>query len=214
MLKRQFLSLLVLLALPLAACAQGGGEEFVEGTHYEVIATPIRTADPSKIEVTEFFWYGCGHCYNFEPMITQWKKTLADDVAFVGSPAAWNKAMELHARAYYSAQVMGVMDTMHMAIFQAMNVDRQRLGSEDEIAALFAANGADEAEFRKAFNSFGVTSQARQANARARSAKITGTPELMVNGKYRIDTRKAGSQANMLKIADYLIAKERAALGS
>lgn len=214
MLKRQFLSLLVLLALPLAACAQGGGEEYVEGTHYEVISTPIRTADPSKIEVTEFFWYGCGHCYNFEPMITQWKKSLAEDVDFVGSPAAWNKAMELHARAYYSAQVMGVLDTMHMAIFQAMNVDRQRLGSEDEIAALFAANGVDEEEFRKTFNSFGVTSQARQANARARSAKITGTPELMVNGKYRIDTRKAGSQANMLKIADYLIAKERAALGS
>ena len=113
--------------------------------------------------------------------------------------------------AYYTADVMGVLDTMHNVIFQAMNVDRKRLGSEDEIAELFAANGVDEAEFRKTFNSFGVGSQTRQANSRVRSAKISGTPELLINGKYRINTRAAGSQANMLKIADFLIAKERAA---
>ena len=210
MLKRQFLSLLVMLALPLVACAQSA-EEFVEGTHYEVLETPLRTANPDKIEVMEFFWYGCGHCYNFEPLITQWKKQIPEDVEFVGSPATWNKPMELHAMAYYTAEVMGVLDIMHNVIFQAMNVDRKRLGSEDEIAELFAANGVDEAEFRKTFNSFGVGSQTRQANSRVRSAKITGTPELLINGKYRINTRAAGSQANMLKIADFLIAKERAA---
>ena len=129
-------------------------------------------------------------------MLTQWKKTLAEDVDFRGSPAIWNPNMELHARAFYTAQVLGVMDTMHPVIFQAMNVDRKRLGSEQEIADLFVANGVSAEDFSKAFNSFGVNSQVRQANSRARAAKVTGTPSLMVNGKYRIDTRKAGGQAN------------------
>jgi thiol:disulfide interchange protein DsbA len=212
MLKRVLLPV-VLLWASVTAFAQDE-QNWQEGTHYDVISPAIRTADPDKIEVAEFFWYGCGHCYTFEPMIGQWKKNLGEDVDFRGSPAIWNQPMELHARAYYAAEVLGVMDTMHSVVFQAMNVDRKRLGSEDEIAKLFAAHGVDEAEFTKAFNSFGVSSQVRQANARARAAKITGTPEMMVNGKYRISTRKAGNQANMLKIADFLIAKERAAAGS
>ena len=121
--------------------------------------------------------------------------------------------MELHARAYYAAEALGVLDAMNPVLFQAMNVDGKRLSSQAEIAELFAANGVAEADFDKAFNSFGVSSQVRQASARARAAKITGTPALMVNGKYHVSTRKAGSQANMLKIAEYLIEKERAAQG-
>ena len=212
MLKRLLLPV-VMLCASVTAVAQGD-QNWQEGTHYDVITPAIRTANPDKIEVAEFFWYGCGHCYTFEPLIGQWKKALAQDVEFRGSPAIWNQQMELHARAYYAAEVLGVLDTMNLVVFQAMNVDRKRLGSEEEIAKLFAAHGVDEAEFSKAFNSFGVSSQVRQANARARAAKITGTPEMMVNGKYRISTRKAGNQANMLKIADFLVAKERAATGS
>lgn len=188
-------------------------EQFEEGTHYELISPVVRTANPDKIEVAEFFWYGCGHCYTFEPMLAQWKKTLAEDVDFQGSPAVWNKKMELHARAFYAASALGVLDTMHPVIFQAMNVDRKRLDDEKEIEELFTDNGVSAEDFQKAFNSFGVNSQVRQANSRARAAKITGTPSLVVNGKYRIDTRKAGGQAAMLKIADYLVAKERAAQG-
>jgi thiol:disulfide interchange protein DsbA len=122
--------------------------------------------------------------------------------------------MELHARAYYVAEVLGVRDTMHIVLFQAMNVDKKRLSSDAEVAALFAANGVSTEDFTKALNSFGVSSQARQAASRARAAKITGTPEMMVNGKYRITTRKAGNQAKMLEIATFLIEKERAAMGS
>ena len=103
---------------------------------------------------------------------------------------------------------------MHPVLFQAMNVDGKRLSSEAEIQDLFVANGVDAEDFTKAFNSFGVTSQVNQASARAQAAKITGTPAIMVNGKYHISTRKAGSQADMLKVADFLIAKERAAAGN
>lgn len=210
MLKNLMLSLSLLVFTPLLATAQN----YVEGENYDLISPAVRTADPARIEVVEFFWYGCGHCYNFEPLITAWKKTLADDVDFQGSPAIWNKPMELHARAFYTAQVLGVFDTMHPALFQAMNVDHKKLASEDEIQALFVANGVAAEDFSKAFNSFGVSSQVKQAAARAKAAKITGTPALMVDGKYHVSTRKAGSQADMLKVSDFLIEKERAARGN
>lgn len=210
MLKNLMLSLSLLVFTPLVATAQN----YVEGENYDLISPAVRTADPARIEVVEFFWYGCGHCYNFEPLITAWKKTLADDVDFQGSPAIWNKPMELHARAFYTAQVLGVFDTMHPALFQAMNVDHKKLANEDEIQALFVANGVAAEDFSKAFNSFGVSSQVKQAAARAKAAKITGTPALMVDGKYHVSTRKAGSQADMLKVSDFLIEKERAARGN
>jgi protein dithiol oxidoreductase (disulfide-forming) len=210
MLKNLIVSLSLLVFAPLLATAQ----TYVEGENYDLISPAVRTADPARIEVVEFFWYGCGHCYNFEPLITAWKKTLADDVVFNGSPAIWNKPMELHARAFYTAQVLGVLDKMHPVLFQAMNVDRKKLATEEEIQELFVANGVPAEDFSKAFESFGVTSQVKQASARAKAAKITGTPALMVDGKYHVSTRKAGSQADMLKVSDFLIEKERAAKGS
>ena len=213
MFKRFLLSLSLVFLSPLAAMAQDGATNFVEGTHYDLIAPAVRTGNPAKIEVIEFFWYGCGHCYNFEPLISQWKKTVDDDVDFRASPAVWNKAMELHAKSYYAAEVLGVVDTMHPILFQAMNVDRKRLSSESEVEALFTANGVSAADFNKAISSFGVSSQAKQAASRAQSAKITGTPEMMVNGKYRVSTRKAGTQAKMLEVVSFLIEKERAAKG-
>ncbi len=209
--KKLLLAIALFGLLPLAACAQE--DTYVEGTHYDPVTPALRARDPDQIEVVEFFWYGCGHCYNFEPLLAQWKKSLPDDVDFVASPAMWNGPMGLHAQAYYTAQALNVLEPLHNALFAAMNVDKKRLGSEQEIGQVFVANGVDTDAFSRTFSSFGVNSQVRQADARARSARITGTPAMLVAGKYRVSTRKAGSQATMLKIADFLIAKERAANG-
>jgi thiol:disulfide interchange protein DsbA len=209
--KKIFCALTLLLLSPLLACAQGSSEGFQAGTHYDLISPAQRARDADKIEVVEFFAYSCSHCYNFEPLLARWKSDQPDDVSFLPSPAVWSAAMEPHAKAFYTAQALGVLDTMHGALFAAMHVDRKRLASEGEIRQLFVINGVAAADFDKAYNSFGVASQVRQAVARAKGARITGTPEMMVAGKYRVTTRKAGSQANMLKIADFLIAKERAA---
>ena len=114
---------------------------------------------------------------------------------------------------YYTAEVLGVLETMGPVLFKAMNVDRKRLQSEDEIRELFVANGVSAQDFDKAFESFGVDSMVRQATARARAAKISGTPSLMVEGKYRVSARKAGGQAGMLEVVDFLVAKERQARG-
>jgi thiol:disulfide interchange protein DsbA len=212
MLKHLLLSLAILVASPLFAADEA--KTFEEGKQYQLITPAIRTANPDKIEVVEFFWYGCGHCYNFEPVIGQWKKSLGDDVEFKGSPAVWAPQMELHSKMFYAAEVLGVSDKMHLILFQAMNVDKKRLQSESEIAELFVANGVSEEDFTKAFNSFGVNSMVRQATARARAAKISGTPEIMVNGKYRISSRMGVSQAGMLEVAKFLIEKERAAMAA
>jgi thiol:disulfide interchange protein DsbA len=203
--------LLLMLAVLAPVQAQDG---YVAGKDYEVISPALRTADPSTIEVREFFSYSCGHCYTFEPLVSRWKESVGDDVAVVPSPAIWNKPMELLARAYYTAEVLDVLDPLHLALFQAIHVDRQRLSSVDDIAAIFEAHGVSEEDFQSTFNSFGVTSMVRQADARARAARITGTPEMMVNGKYRITTRKAGSQAAMLEIAAWLVEQERASIAA
>jgi len=213
MIKRLLLTLPLLL-LSLSCAAEEpvqSSPSYVAGEHYDVVSPAVRTNNPDKITVAEFFWYGCGHCYHFEPVLQQWKKGLADDVAFEAVPAMWRENMVLHAQAYYAAQALGVLDKLHPAIFQAMNVDKNPLNSEADIEALFVANGVSADDFRKAYSSFGVSSQVRQANAMARAAKLTGTPALLVNGKYHISARKATSQSDMLKVADYLIEKERAA---
>lgn len=206
------LSMLLLSLTWNAANAQVSPERYQAGKHYTVLEQPVRTRDSDKVEVVELFWYGCPHCYHFEPLIKAWKSKAPDYVDFWQSPAVWNNKMKLHAQAFFAAKALGVLDKLHEPIFTALVVERKRLASPGEIASLFANYGVSEDDFNKAFNSFGVTSQVKQADARARSYQITGTPELVVNGKYRVSAGMAGGQAEMLKVTDFLIAKERAAM--
>ncbi|MGH1487711.1 MAG: thiol:disulfide interchange protein DsbA/DsbL [Cellvibrionaceae bacterium] len=187
-------------------------DQFVEGKDYVVINTPVRTADPSKIEITEVFWYGCPHCNQFRPVFEQWKNQQADDVKADHSPAMWSKNMVTHARIYYTAKVLGKQKEMHKDIFDAMHSQRKKLLNPKEIYPLFAKHGISQEKFDKTFKSFGVNSLVQQADARARSFGITGTPEVIINGKYRTSASLTGSQVKMLKVADYLIEKERAAI--
>lgn len=193
----------------LLACAQDTAQ-YQEGKHYQAIETPVRTADPNKIEVTEVFWYGCGHCFQFAPMVQAWAPKLPDDVNLRHSPAIWNKAMETHARIYYTAKALGKLDEMHMDIFAAMHNEGKKLTSEDEIAQLFGRYDVDKETFQKTFNSFGVKSQVQQADARQRGYGISGTPTLVVDGKYRISGRNLdGGHPEMLRVAEFLVDKIR-----
>jgi len=195
----------LLLMVPMAVNAQ----TFVAGTHYDVLETQVRTRDSSKVEVVEVFWYGCSHCYSFEPFVKQWKKNKPDYVDFWASPAIWNATMKLHARAFYAAKALGVFEKLHEPLFTILVVERKRLSNEKEIENLFADYGVDREQFKKTFNSFSINSQVNQADARARSYKVTGTPEVIVNGKYRVSGRSAGGQAKMMEVVDFLINLER-----
>lgn len=214
--KRILAVLAILLCIPVAALAADAtpASPYVEGRQYVRLSQPVPVADPQKIEVVEVFWYGCIHCFHLEPLLEKWQKTLAADVDFHRSPAMWNPAMAVHAQAFYAAQALGVLDRMNGPLFAALNgegMPRKRLENINELARFFAEHGVDEDAFRRTFTSFGVESAVKQADARARGYGITGTPELIVAGKYRISGRTAGSPEEMLKVVDYLVAQERAA---
>lgn len=209
----RILALVFGLFFTLVACAENASEEarFEAGEHYQVLEQPVSTHDPDKIEVVEIFAYTCGHCFNFAPLVSEWKKDLADDVELRHLPAMWNNRMEPFARAYYTARALDVLDQVHQPIFEAIHVERRTLRTAEQWAELFAEQGVDAEEVKETFDSFGVTSQINQANVRARDYRASGTPELVVNGKYRISASMGDGQSHsqMLQVADYLIEKER-----
>ena len=185
--------------------------DYREGQHYSVLnpAQPT-SSSPDKIEVAELFWYGCPHCYTLDPYIERWKESMPANVSFVRLHATLNPSWRIHARAFYAAEALGVLDTMHPAMFRAIHDERKRLGSEDEIAALFVANGVDEKAFRDAFSSFAIETKLGRSDTLARRYRATGVPLLIVNGRYTTGARQANGNQNVMKVVDYLIAKEAA----
>ena len=203
---------IVFLALvsSMAMC-QAQTEEFQAGVDYEVLPQAVRTANPTKIEVNEVFHYLCIHCYNFEATVSPWAEKLPDDVDFQHTPAIWQSALEPFARAYYTAKALKVLDQTHVALFETIHVKKQRLQSQEDLAAFFAGQGVDATKFNKIYSSFGVTSQISQAKARAKGYRTQGTPEIIINGKYRVTTRLSKNFQGMLRVATFLIEKERQA---
>ncbi len=211
----RFLAVILGLALPLFATAAAAPEKaaYQEGKQYTVIAGQPKPAKTGKIEVTELFWYGCGHCYTFEPMLVKWESTLGSDVNLVRSPAMWRQranpadAMWTHARLYYTAKAVGALEKLHGPFFEAMHKNNKMLLDKAEIASVVSAQGLDGQAFVKTMDSFGVNAQVEQADARQRTYKITGTPEMVVGGYYHVSASKAGSQKEMLKVVDFLVNK-------
>ncbi len=201
----------VALALPAVAASATGSsaDSFVEGKDFTVLARPVPTADPSRIEVVEIFWYGCPHCFDFDPLVKQWASTQADDVFFQQLPSTGGAAAKVQARAFYAAQALSRLDILHRALFEAIIRDRKPMSDEPAVKALFVANGIDPALFDKAFGSPGVGAKVETAYQRAIAYQARYVPALVINGKYRVDAGEAGSFTRMLQIADYLIARER-----
>lgn len=197
-----------LALLPLAMC-QAADEAFKAGEHYDILPQAVRTADSDKIEVNEVFAYTCSHCFNFQAELHPWVEKLPADVDFQSTPAIWQPKMEAYARAYYAAKILNVLNKVHMPIFEAIHLKKQSVKNEADFAEIFTAHGVDSKQFSSAFNSFGTNSMVAQAKSRVRAYKVRGTPEMIINGKYRISTTKAGGFSGMLKVAEFLIEKER-----
>lgn len=192
--------------LILAVCSQWVYAE----PGYETLSPAQPTRNPEKIEVIEFFWYGCPHCYSLEPYLKEWLKTKPDNVEFVRQPAVFNKVWGNHAKAYLTAEALGVVDEIHADFFDAVQNQRKKLQTEDELAEFFAAHGVDEAKFREAYNSFLVDAKLRQAQSMAPRYGITGVPAIIVNGKYKTSGPLAKSNENIINVINELIAKESA----
>ena len=177
--------------------------------HYELLPQAIRTTNATRIEVNEIFSYHCGHCYDFQEMIHDWSQTFEKDIDFVRTHVVWNPALESYAKAYNTALVLEVVDSVHQAIFEAIHIRKKDIKSQESLQEIFAVSGVDQERFERVFNSFGVKSMVNKGQARVRGYLTKGTPELVINGKYRVTTRLSGGFVNMLKVADFLIDKER-----
>ena len=195
----------------LASSSFGTESEYEEGKHYTTLPTPIQTEDPKKIEVTEYFSYGCQYCFRFEGLISQWRSQLESDIVFKRSPAIWNTPYEVFARTYYTLEALGVLPELHLRVFRAIHNNGRRLDTIEKMAAFVSEYGVDPEKFLRTYNdSFGVKAKYQRALARQKIYAARSVPALIVNGKYLIESSMAGnSNLGMLQVADFLIAKEK-----
>nr|WP_298143531.1 thiol:disulfide interchange protein DsbA/DsbL [uncultured Pseudomonas sp.] len=186
-------------------------EPIEAGKQYVELSTPVPVSQPGKIEVVELFWFGCGHCYRFEPTINPWIKQLPDDVHFTRIPAMFGGAWNIHGQMYFTLQALDAEQRVHSDVFDAIHQQHKKLSTPEEMADFFATKGIDRETFLKTFNSFGVKSQMEKAKKLAMAYQISGVPTMIVNGKYRFDISSSGGPQKTLEVANYLIEKERAA---
>lgn len=186
-------------------------EDIQAGKQYVELSSPVPISKPGKIEVVELFWYGCPHCYQFEPTLNAWTEKLPEDVNFVRIPAMFGGVWNVHGQLFITLESMGVEHAVHKAVFEAIHKEGKKLSTPDEMAEFLAGQSVDKAAFIKAYNSFGVKSQMEKAKKLAMAYQISGVPTLIVNGKYRFDIGSSGGLEQATQVADFLIAKERAA---
>ena len=181
-------------------------EAYIEGDHYELIPIPVESDQKNVVEVVEIFSYGCVHCYNFDPYVEIWNQEKGSEVKFERLPAVFTLEF---AKAYYTAEILDVVDEVHTPIFNAVHIERKDLRRKDELAQIFNRHGGvPEDDFLSVYDSFGVQSRVQQAQARVAAYRVTGIPTMIVSGKYRIDGRMAGSNNDMLKVVDHLVGLE------
>jgi len=208
--RREFTAALGAAGLGLAAQAPAHAQGApVEGTHYVKLNTPVPVPSGGKIDVIEFFWYGCPHCNAFEPALDAWTKRLPPDVAFRRAHVAFTALHETHSKIYYTLEAMDQVEAMHRKVFAALHQQRKRLASEGEIADFMAENGIDRAKFVETYKSFGVATKVRQGKQLSEAYKIDGVPALGIHGRYYTSGSLAGDNARALQVTDYLIQTAR-----
>lgn len=207
---RHLLNCLAILASLASLTSFAQADRYIAGTHYKTLDSAVRTADPSKIEVLEIFWYGCPGCYTFEPILNNWAAKRADDIAFVRFPGVFNDLMKVHAQIYYMSEALGVTEQTHDKVFNALIPQRKTLRTEPQIIEELVSFGVDKVKIEKAFNSFAVRTKTNQAEKLTRDYKATGTPSMVVNGKYLVSiSGTVPTYQDMLQVVDFLTEKER-----
>jgi thiol:disulfide interchange protein DsbA len=179
---------------------------FEEGRHYMTLPFPAQVETGDKIEVREFFWYGCPHCYVLEPALNSWLKKMPANAQFVRTPGAAPRWV-IHGQAYYAFEAMGVLEKLHGPFFKAMQDKPGAFNDEKAVADFAASQGVDRKKFNEAFNSFGVRLKLEKAKQLNRDLNISSVPAIVVDGKYLTNAAMAGGEGPMLKLLDDLIGK-------
>jgi thiol:disulfide interchange protein DsbA len=184
---------------PLAVRAQSAGEG------YSTLQNPLPVENPAKVEIAEFFWYGCPHCYTLEPAIEAWVPKLPPDVYFRRIPAVFNERWGHDAVIYYSFEALGLLGKLHRAFFDAIHNDRLKTDNPAALNEWLGRQGVDAKKFEATMKSFGVQSKAKRAAQFSAASKIDGTPALMVQGRYTISAEQGRTRDGMLANAERLI---------
>jgi thiol:disulfide interchange protein DsbA len=204
-LRKALFPFLMLLASAFAAQAQSPG--------YALVSPPQPTESNGKIEVLEFFWYGCPHCYHLEPDVNAWLAKKPDDVVFKRVPAIPSESWGEAGRIYYTLQSMGLVDQMHGKVFDAIHKDGVNLMNKKIRDQWLAKNGVDPAKYEQVSKSFTVATDLSRARQMTLNYKVDSVPRIVVNGKYYTSGEQAGSPERMFPVVDELIAKIRAENG-
>ena len=193
-----------IMALPSVATAAG---------KYTLIEPPLNTASAESVEVMEFFWLGCPHCYSLEPNMLAWEENMPANVSFVREAPPLNPSWEEHSRGFYAAQLLGEEHGFVKAMFNAIHENKKRMRNPKDIAKLAGGLGMDEEKFLKTMQSFAVQTRMNRAMQLARGARISGVPAIVINGKYLTSASAAGGNAAIIDVINETIAIEKAEMG-
>ena len=207
MFKRVLSTIVLGLALMMnQACSAEG---FEEGVHYQTLTKPVVTSDPARVEVLELFWYGCPHCDMLDPALKAWAQQLPSDVLFTRMPVVFGRSWEMHARMFWVAKNLGLLDTIHGPLFDKIHREGRRLQRVEDVIAFFERYGADPAVVKRELAGFATESALRLADARVRAYGIQGVPALVVNGQFVTGVSQAGGESQLFQLLDELIEKSR-----
>jgi protein dithiol oxidoreductase (disulfide-forming) len=198
------------VAVFVAACGANTAQAQAPALGKEFTAIEVtQPTDKSKVEVLEFFWYGCPHCKSIQPALEPWVKQLPKDVAFRRVPVAFQDMAVPHSRMYYALEGLGKVEAMHMKAFNAIHLEKNRLMTAEAQADYFAKEGVDRKAYLDMYNSFSVQTKVNAAQQAWKNYRVEGTPALAIGGRFLTSPSQAGSNAAALQTADFLIDRVR-----
>lgn len=205
---RLFAAALLLVATSLTGISNAGAE-LAEGRDYTVLSRPQPTQSGKNIEVLEFFWYGCPHCYDLHPHIKTWLNTIPKDVSFRYIPAVFRSNWIPGLKTFYALEALGERDRLHDKVYEAIHRDKIDLTKDEVLFDWMAKQGVDRKKFIDAYNSFSVQSQVSRSTQLPSDYNLSGVPSLVVDGRYLTSGRMGGTPQDTIKILNELIEKVR-----
>ena len=205
----RFLTILLLLVSLGLAAVSGARAEIVEGRDYTVLPEPRPTQSGKNIEVLEFFWYGCPHCYDLHPLIKVWQKKMPKDVSFRYVPAVFRANWVAGTKTFYALEALGVRDKLHDKVYDAIHLDKIDLSKEDILFDWMAKQGIERQKFVDAYNSFSVQNQATRSTQMSKDYNLSGVPALVVDGRYLTSGKMGGTPQDTIRTLEELIVKVR-----
>ena len=183
--------------------------DIVEGKDYTVLTNPQPMQDSNKIEVLEFFWYGCPHCYSLHPHLKTWLMNIPSDINFRYVPAIFRANWVPAAKIFYAIEAIGIKDVLHDKIYDAIHRDKIDLNNEAVLFDWIEKQGVDRKKFENTYNSFAVQNQVARSTQMSRQNQLTGVPALVINGKYLTSGKMGGTPQDTIKTVEALIEKVR-----